>query len=48
MKANVGNTYVIGKDTCMVINYNVFLSEYTLSNDKKVDISLIERLTPIK
>lgn len=48
MKANVGNIYVIGRDTSMIVDYNSFLCEYTLSNGAKCDISLIEKLTPIK
>jgi len=48
MKSSVGNVYVIGKDTCMIVDYNSFITQYTMSDGRKVDISLIEKLKPIK
>jgi len=38
---NLGKTVVLGKDTLIIINYNIFLGQFRLSNGSDVSSELI-------
>ena len=40
-KKHIGNTYVMDKDTLTIVDYSMFEENFTLSDGRKVNYSLI-------
>lgn len=42
-KSHIGNEFVIGKDTLMIVDYSIWNENYTLDNGLKVNAKLINK-----